>query len=180
MNESDTTAQKEKAITLQSYTAWLIAFVLTLVPSLMMGAVATILLIVLLIAAYVIRGRMSEGGLAHHHINYIIRTVWIGGLYAVVFTLIASAYMVPNIDYAAFNACAERIVNSGVQSASTEEMAAMAQPCMDEFVAANKGVFWIAMLISALPVLAFFFYRLGKGLMAARRDEEVSGAQSWL
>lgn len=178
-DNTPTTPSTEQQILKKLYLAILLSFGLTLVPIVSMALVSSLLLLGLLIAAYVIRRRATEGSLLDHHTRYIIRTTWIGGFYALLLTMIASAYMIPNVDYTAFQPCADQMATTLGANATTEQISSYAKPCYDAFIAQNKKVFFIAMLISAAPLLLFFFLRFGRGFIAARLGQELTHPLRW-
>lgn len=179
--EDSTEKNKDQMIASKMYLAILISLVLTLAPTMSMAIVSTIFLTGLLIAAYVIRGKVEEDGLAHHHMRYIIRSAWIGSLYAMLLTGFSSAYMIATIDYSPIDPCAQNMARAGMGIGGSEiVIMEMALPCIDTFLAVNKQSLTITALITAIPVLLFFFVRFGRGFVAARQGQVVKQPLSWV
>ncbi len=176
--EETSEQNNDQIIARKMYLAILVSFGLTLVPTMSMAIVSTIFLTGLLIAAYVIRNKVDDGGLAHHHMGYIIRTAWIGGVYAMILTMFSSLYMIPNIDYSAIEPCAQSIASAGM-GGSEAEIVRMVQPCLDRVIKDNKQVFIVATAMTAVPLLLFFFVRFGRGFMKARQGQMVKNPLSW-
>jgi len=169
---------RDQDIAIKMYIAVLIAFVLTLIPTLTFSIVSTFLLLALLVAAYSIRWRVHNGGLAHHHMNYIIRTAWIGGFYALILTGVSSAYMIATIDYTPVEPCAMHFVDAAMDK-SDDEIIEMIQPCLDDFISVNQKILIITALIIAVPSLLFFFVRYGRGYWIVRQGEFIHNPKRW-
>ena len=115
-------SNKEQQVLKTLYLSILLSLGLTIVPMVSMALVFSLLLLGLLIAVYVIKGQAENGSLLDHHTRYIIRTAWIGGFYTLLLTIIASIYMVPNIDYTAFQPCADQMIVTLSADATTEQI----------------------------------------------------------
>lgn len=155
--------------------------VLTLVPVMSVAVIALLLFIVVFIALYVVKAKAKADGVVENHMIYLIRTIWISSLWAVVTITLASLYLLPNYDPAALESCTNTVLDMAVASSTpdTAAMSAAMQPCMETFMEENKGVFLIASLIGAGPLLLYFVYRLFKGGSRAVKGYRLANPKAW-
>lgn len=182
MTDQHDPGAKEKRSVLNLYAALGVSLALTLVPSGIVGLVATIFLIAVLIAAYILRRRYEAEGLAENHMTYIIRTLWISALFSLITLTIGSTYLLNGIDYASFQPCANALAEKGIEFAETatfQEMYALTSPCMDDFIDDNFRRLTIAALITALPILLYMVIRYMRGLSRALRGYRVASPKAW-
>lgn len=171
---------KQKILNL--YAILFISIALSMVPS---GAVSVIALVFFLgafIAAYIFRKQAEIHGLLENHMTYIIRTVWIAGLFGAISTILASLYMIGRIDYAPITPCGDALAAQGIDALQTmgaSEVMTILDPCMGPFWNANQMPFLTAAAIAALPVLAYVAYRFGKGIVRATKGYRLADPQEW-
>ena len=175
--------RKEQKHIINLYSAFGASLLLTFVPSMMVAGIASVFMLGILIAAYIIRSRSEIGSLEQTHAIYIIRTIYIGSALMLLTIGAASAYMLPLIDHAPIMPCTNMLADQGVafiQNASKGELIAYLKPCVDNFVTDNKTVFINALVIAAAPVLLYFFYRLAHGLMRVIKGYRIAKPKRWL
>ncbi len=181
--EHDQSHHPDKKHIINLYAAFAVSILLTFVPSMIFGLIALLFFTGVLIAAYALRNKAEEGSLMENHSDYMIRTIWISAFYALVFTALGSAYMLPNIDYTPFDICAQNFVAivdpSMTTMPSTQEILDQIAPCMNDFMAINHTVLTLALAISAVPVIIFLFIRLYRGLSRANKGYRISNVTSW-
>ncbi len=181
MSTEQNTPEQKKIINL--YSAFGASLVLTFVPSMMVAGIASVFMIGVLIAAYIIRKKSETGSFAQSHTTFIIRTIYIGSSLAIVSMSAAAYYMLPIIDHSPLGPCVNELSNQGtdfMQNASTAEAMVYLQPCLDRFIALNKAILINAAVIAGAPILLYFFYRLSRGLMRATKGYRISKPKSWL
>ena len=132
--------------------------------------------------AYSTRKKAEENSLTENHMTYVIRSLWISALFSLITMGAASFYMLGRVDYASFEACANDIAGQGaaaVQSMSSAEAYAMAEPCVEDFINGNYSVFMISMLIAGGPVILYLGYRFLKGLSRALKGYRLADPKEW-
>lgn len=175
--------EQEQKEVIRLYGAFGASLLLMLVPSATVAVFSGLLFIGVLIAAYAMRKKSAPESLCENHATYIIRTIWIGGFLSILTMGAATAYMLPNIDNAPLQPCANSLVSQAQNIAQSENIAALSkilQPCMDEFTHLNGRVFLIAVAITALPVMLYFFARFWRGLSRAKGGYRIANPKSWL
>ena len=152
----------------------------SMVPSAAFAMLALFMITALMILAYVFRTEVDEDSLMHNHATYIIRTIWITSLFAAMTMIAASAYMIPQIDYSQMDACVKNVTTQlDTENPDFQAADALMQPCMDDFITANKMVFIFAMIIAGGPLLAYMIFRLIKGMGRARHGHKVVNLKNW-
>lgn len=176
--------EKEQTYVIWLYGAIWAAAILICIPSITFSIVASILFIVLLIAAYIMRTKADEGSLSYNHSSYIIRTLWFSIFILPAITMIlASIYMLPNIDDSSILPCAQPLADhiiANPEDDSITKLYGFIKPCIRNFLFDNRQTFLIATLIAALPILAYLIYRLSKGTERALKGYRVANAKSWI
>ena len=156
------------------YAVLTVSLLMSFVPMVGAAALAMILFIGVWIAAYVLRRKTSHDSLLADHMTYIIRTIWITGLFALITTSIASAYILNVYDPSALLGCTGNV--------STTDMAALkaaVQPCVDAFVSVNMPYFVKGTIIAGGPLVVYMAYRLAKGLSRATKGHRIGDVKSW-
>lgn len=166
---------------LQLYAAFGAALILSLLPFVTAAVFSLCLFLALLIMAYVYRHQAETNSLLENHAIFIIRTIWIGGLYSVITLTIGSAYLLPNVDNEPLMPCVNDIINAaqGGTLMSEAEMIETFTPCFNNFMSFNYNVLMISLLITAGPVLLYFAVRFMRGLTRATKGYRVANPQSW-
>ena len=175
-------ADAETGKIMRVYGALAASLILLLLPHVAFCAMALLLFMGVMIVAYVMRGKADVQSLTHDHMTFIIRTIWIGSLFALVTTVIAAVYMLGYADQSPLMPCAEQAMNAASAStpADMKQIDALMQPCVSAYVSANKVVLAVSVLIAGLLPLVYFAYRLAKGLSRARRSHRIGDNKSWL
>ncbi len=164
----------EQKKVLHLYSVFGASLVLTLIPSVLAAFVAMWFMIVVLIAAYMIRSKSEEGSLSENHTTFIIRTFWIGGLLVAVTMSAACAYMLVHIDNAPLQPCV--LQNEDLIKAILD---IIRSPCMDDFIQVNLRVLMISMAIAAGPVMLYFIVRFSRGLSRALSGYRIASPKNW-
>ncbi len=146
------TPAEQKNVT-RIYGALVAGTFLSVLPSIMLALVGTGLLLGVLIAAYVIRARAKDpDSLSGNHMTYLIRTFWVSGLILGIGMAAAGIYL------------------SRDMGAETYEMLRTGnfQPILTVTIA------------YVVPGMAYYIYRVGKGLARAVRGYRIANPKSWL
>lgn len=173
---------KEKSLVLNLYAAFGISLILTLIPLAVAGIISALFMLGVLIGAYIIRRKSEDHSLSANHCTFLIRTMWIGALFSLITTAIASAFMLPNIDYSPFQPCAEDLAARGQEfltSATNQQIWDVSQPCMDAFIAENQSDLVMSALVAGGPILIYFIYRFVKGLVRAQKGYRLADPKMW-
>lgn len=161
---------------LQIYAVLAVSLLLSFVPLPSFALLALLTFTGVLIAAYVLRGRAeSPDSLVAQHMTYIIRTIWITGLFGVGTLILGSVYMFSQYDPAPLLEC----VNVNTLPTDMIALQAMMQPCIDAFISANMHVFITATIISAGPLVVYLVYRMAKGINRANAGYRPTNLKSW-
>jgi uncharacterized membrane protein len=178
----DSGPDPQRKTILNLYAAFAVSLVLTFVPHVIIGAVSLIFALGVLVAAYMVRRRNQPESLAANHATFIIRTIWIGSLFSVITLAIGSAIMIPRIDYASFGPCAQNMAAQGMDwaaNASHNEVWMLASPCFDVFLRDNMQILILAGVVSILPIIIYFGYRITKGVLRASRGYRLPNPKAW-
>lgn len=169
--------EKERSRVLQLYGAFTAALVLSLLPFISAAIVSLVLFIGLLIATGIVRRRAAPDSLAENHAIYLIRTIWVGGLVALISLALGSAYMLSMIDNTALQPCIE----SFMQNPGNDLMAMklLFEPCFDSYMSGNFLTFAISGVLAAGPILLYFAVRLVRGLMRAKDGYRLANPRMW-
>jgi uncharacterized membrane protein len=174
-------ATEEKKI-LRVYAAFAASLVLMLMPNAAIAVLAALLMMGSMIAAYMKRRAADPHSLTADHMNFLIRTIWIGSGLAAVTTSIACVYMMKTADHAPLQVCsnnaAQKILESGTEDIKV--INAMLQPCVHDFIAANTTVLINSVAMAATLPLIYFAFRTAKGLRRAARGHRIGDGKSWL
>lgn len=162
------------------YALLCVSLVLGFLPLMEAAFLALLMFTVALIAAYVLRSKATENSLCENHMTYIIRTIWIASLFAVITIALASLYLLPNYDDAALTICVNQVVNSmGSGMTNPAALENHLQPCMDQFISDNKVVFITSTIIAAAPVVIYLGYRMAKGISRAAKGHRIGDVKNW-
>ncbi|MGH1397917.1 MAG: hypothetical protein ACRBCT_01755 [Alphaproteobacteria bacterium] len=176
-------ADKEQKTIYNIYGLFGVTLALSIVPTISAASICLVFFLVTLIAAYVLRGRAEENSLIENHMTYVIRTVWIVSLLSVVTVGLATLYMLPRIDYTAFQSCADAIAGQGVaalEAMGMAELQALTQPCVSDFVNMNHNTLLMAALIGGVPLILYMGYRFAKGVSRAAKGYRLANPKSWV
>ena len=136
-----------------------------------------------LIVGYGMRRSVPQGDLSHIHAVYIIRTIWISGVFALLGAIVAIFVLVSGIDHAALEPCKNTVMDKGQEwlaTAGYQEVLPLIEPCVEAFVESNKSVLYSSALIASAPVLAYLAFRFWHGLRAAKERRPPPGLpKSW-
>lgn len=158
------------------------SIILTLIPHVLAAAASIILLTYVLGTAYVLRNGSAKDSLLTNHMTFIIRTIWITGLFAIFTTVAASAYLLERIDNAALMPCIEKFLNINpdhMAMVKIAELSALFGPCMDAFVRLNFTPLVLSMLIAGGPLLLYALVRFSRGLSRAAKGYRIAKPKAW-
>lgn len=165
------------------YLIFALGLFLSCLPVISAAITALLLVTGVLIAAYVMRGQHAAGGYVDNHMTYIIRTIWIGSLYALLTLALGSFYILAFIDNAPLQPCIDRILNMESNPAAVADPVALYagfESCYREFIAVNYKIFVIGGIIAIGPIVFFFFTRCWHGYQRARKSYRVANVKSWV
>jgi uncharacterized membrane protein len=181
MSDIEQKSDPEKKQVLQLYAAFGAALVLCIIPFFFAAFISFALFLGVLIAAYILRGNAKHGDLLENHTTYVIRTIWIGSLFAVLTMILGSVYLFLNIDNTPLDPCIQHFLNMQA-NANTVDMMALAialKGCSIGYIGANFKVFLISFLGIAGPILLYFIVRYARGLSRALSGYRVNKPLGW-
>ncbi|MCE7887289.1 MAG: hypothetical protein DYH13_07290 [Alphaproteobacteria bacterium PRO2] len=182
MMDPVTDANQKKIVRL--YGAFGAGLVFSMVPLWSAAIVSAALILGVLIVAYVLRTDAEHGSLIENHMTFVIRTIWIGSLFALITTSAASVYFLKALDNAPLQPCAEMILSmaSGMSDPTAMEKYIndfMSMPCWANYWQTNLMIFIIGGVIAAGPILIYFVVRYIRGLTRAMRGYRVANPKAW-
>jgi uncharacterized membrane protein len=175
-------SEREKKSILNLYALLGTMVILSVLPYGAAAILSLIFLIAVLVLAYSARSKSPMDSFAYAHASFIVSTVWISGLIALVTTILSGLFMLGGIDYGAFEPCANALANKGMEwleSASYQDTYALIDPCLQSFMSANKTLLIGATFAAAAPPILYLGYRLIKGVRAAM-DGRLVATKGWL
>lgn len=175
-------ANQKKIVRL--YGAFGAGLVFSMVPLWSAAIVSATLIAGVLIMAYVVRTDTEHGSLSENHMTFIIRTIWIGSLFALITTAAASLYFFKTLDNAPLQPCADAILSlaSGMTEPAAMERIIdnfMAMPCWANYWQKNIMIFITGGVIAAGPILIYFAIRYIRGLTRAMKGYRVANPKAW-
>ncbi len=175
------TEQKLSKKLIAPYVFLALATLFSLIPTLAGVYLSLFTFVTAIILAYVFRAETdSPDELIHNHMTYIIRTMWIVGLFSLFTLAAASAYMIPHLDFSAMDSCTRAATETlNPENPDYQAANALMEPCMNDFIAGNKGTFTIAIAIGGGPLILYLLMRLFKGLSSAVKGSRIEKVKSW-
>lgn len=146
---------------------WIYAVSMLMQFSLITMIVASLALIIALIITYAMR-KKSVDTIYHSHIQWMLRTFWIGGgVYLPILTLIGFCIVYPQIDYTKlYDAMSSGQITDPVQ---------LSHMLVEE----NKNLMIISLLVTTVPFGIWWLYRCWKGYKALKAGKAVENVMSW-
>ena len=177
-NPHDQALQKK---ILNLYAAFGAALLLSFVPFLSAMLISLLLFVGVLIAAYVMRSGAKDGDLMENHMTFVICTMWIGGLFALISITAGSIYLFYAIDVTPLIPCMDNLLqaNPDIHSIDLQVMLEVYKGCFGDYFRANTKVFIIASIIGVGPILVYFVVRFARGLSRAIGGYRIANAKSW-
>jgi uncharacterized membrane protein len=156
------------------YLMLIISTVLGFVPSVtaFLGSVA--LWFAVLIAAYACRAKDKEDGLLYNHMTYMIGTVWIGTSFILIASLAGGYWIWTQGDSTAFDALTASLDAGAIPNED------MIMNTMTQYMLANKNLIMKASLVTVVPAILYFVYRIGNGFSRACKGYRIANPKSWL
>jgi len=167
-------SKEHKNIT-QIYALLTVSILMVFIPLFSAALLSTIMFLCVWIAAYILRSKAEENSLQENHMTYIIRTIWILGLFTFISSGIASAFIIPNMDISGFLSCSSTLP-------LTEDYQLLIDafiPCAESFVETNKTLFIRSTIFAGGPLVIYVGYRLAKGLSRALKGHRIGNVKNW-
>jgi uncharacterized membrane protein len=152
--------------------------ILGFVPSPAFVIVALILFCIVPPLAGRIRRHANPESLVANHMTYLIRTVWIFTLLALVTVIAATIYVLSVYDPGPLQSCIATI--TAATQAGQNPDPQMLEPCIGNFALANKTTFAIGGLVAGLPAVLYLVYRLARGISRAQKGYRIDNVKNWL
>ncbi len=169
----------QKKTIMNVYGAFAAVLVMSLIPHPIMALFAFALGIGVLLAAYNLRNKAEPEDLIENHMTYIIRTIWIGSLFMLITTIVASIYVFTNLDYSSLDVCAQALAGGGADLSDPMTAMAAFQSCQEDYLSDNSTLFMNGVVIAGLPILLYFGVRFFKGLRRASYAYRIANPKSW-
>ncbi len=182
MTDIPTHEDPARAKIIKLYVAFGLSIVLTVIPHVWAAAASMLMLLYTRIVAYVLRGRGPKDSLADNHATFVIRTIWLTGLFAIVTLAAGSAYLLERIDNAPLMPCMDKFLNMNPEKAAVMnvvDMGTLFENCMHPFVTTNWNALIVSMLIAGGPLLAYVVVRFARGLSRALKGYRLAKPKAW-
>jgi len=167
-------SKEQKTIT-NIYAILTVSLLLSFLPMASAAFLASLIFIGVWIAAYMIRRKHDHASLIADHMTFIIRTIWIAGLFTLITMSAATVYILSVYDPTMMMDC-EGAMQAGTSMADLENMVA---PCYEEFLRVNMPYFIRGGLMAAIPIVIYMGYRLAKGVSRAVKGHRIGDTKSW-
>ncbi len=164
------------------YVAFGLSLVLMIVPHIWAAVASLLLLLYVMIACGILRGDKDNESLAHNHGTFVLRTIWIGGLFSLITMTAASVYMLERINNAPLEPCLQKFLNLSpdqVNALNVASMSGLFEDCMHNFVLANWNTLIYSLAIAAGPILLYFIVRYARGFSRAVGGYRIAHPKAW-
>jgi uncharacterized membrane protein len=168
-------ADREHKIIMNVYAALTVSLLMSFIPAYSASILALVMFTCVFISTYVIRSKADHDSLVADHMTFIIRTLWITGLFGMFTLTAASFYLLSVYDPSSLLSCAQALP-------STTDIAALEaaiKPCMSQFMSDNMTYFIKSTIIAASPLVIYLGYRLTKGLSRAIKRHRIGDNKTW-
>lgn len=129
---------------------------------------------IILIAAYISRAQSDAESLNHHHMTFIIRTIWIYSVLAVIGMTGAGYIIYERGDASSIDAMSQQIMSTGAIPTEADVEAAG-----DAYLAANHSLIFGTLLMWMFPALVYMMWRVARGGSRAWRNYRVQNLRAW-
>ncbi len=175
---TDNKNNKEASLICNIYAAMVVVLSIMFVPIKEIMAVSFILLILLPISLYVIRGRYEAGSLVENHMSYLIKTFWVGGLFLTIGFIIACIWFWNIGDHSQLFTFLDNHMYGQYGTDITAVIMAYEQ-MMIEYMNDNISNLIFISVISLIPGVAYIIYRVAKGLTKAIKGYRIGNDKGW-
>ena len=170
--ESQNHAKERRSIT-HIYMALILSIVLQFVPVLAVQLFGAVLLLVVMAAAYVVRGPKDRDSLSTNHMTYLIGTIWIGSLFLSIGMGIATAWFLEAGNHTLFH----QMIDGMMEGAVIPED--MIEARFIDYLKDNMALLVKIGLATVMPSLIYIAYRIWKGLSRAVKGYRIARPKSW-
>lgn len=163
----------EKHKNLSLYIGLLVAVISGCLPDMSMQGLSTILVFVVLTVGYFFRARAKQDDLVWHHATFVIRTVWIWSIFAIIGMIGAGYQIYSQGDASMIDAFMSQVMNGLIPTDAD------IQNVSDSYMAANENLMIAATLIWIAPAQVYALWRTYKGLSRALAGYRVQNLYGW-
>lgn len=167
---TDDTGQKR---VIQLYGALAAAVVLQCLPVPVLQIVGAVLMLGALMRVYAMRRSAAPESLAHSHMVFLVRTVWISALFLLIGFLGASVWFYQMADHSLVYSMVDS-VRAGVIPDETQIMG-----MLGSYKETNLRLLILASVFAAAPAVLYFTFRMAKGLSRAARGYRIASPKEW-
>ncbi len=168
----DNTSQQKTIKTL--YAFLILSTILSFVPFIAAQFASLLLIMAVLLAAYIYKGKDAEDGLLFNHMTYLIRTIWICSAFLIVGIIGAGLYLYTQGEHSLIHSAANQAANGVILSQAELESLTM------QYMEVNKTPLIIGTLVFVGPTIAYFIYRIVHGYSRAGNGYRIANPKSWL
>lgn len=170
---TDTALKKERLSILFFYGLCAALALISCIPHMSAQNVGLTGILVVLILSYIKRCFSEADSLEHHHLSYIIRTIWIYSLFAAIGILGAGWVIWSDGNNAAIDALTSMVEQGGMPNEA--DMHAT----VNAYLADNENLIMKSMILWMMPSLLYFILRIARGIGRGWNNYRVQNIYSW-
>lgn len=163
--------KKDRQIILQAYAMFFVSILANFYPVGIVGLIGFFLFIGFMIYVYYYRKKSEDNSLVQNHMIYLIRTLWVGSVYLIIFIVAAALYMAPELDLKVYH----WLASGSYTPTSPQEVDVI----IKNFVSDNTPLLYYGALIAFGVPLVFFFWRMINGVFRASKGYRIANVRSW-
>lgn len=163
---------EQKAV-LKLYGAMAASVALQCLPAPILQAGGMALMLGALTFAYGLRRKSSPDTLAHNHMTFLIRTVWVSALFLLAGFAGASVWFYQVGDHGPIHAAVDKVLSGLILDESS------LFSLLEEYKDLNFRALVLASVFAAAPPVLYFGLRIAKGFSRAARSYRIANPNQW-
>ena len=177
-SDTDPASGEHKTVMMVYALLWLL-LMFCLLPETLCFVLSLLMFTVVPMTAVFVRHKTAPNSLSANHMTWIIRSVGLSAMLAVLMAIVGVIYTLTHVDFAPLGDCVSSIMQKNDDLANAE-MQLLSSSCLNDFVTTNLHLLGTASLIAEGPFAVYLLWRLTKGLIRARKDERIINVTRWL
>jgi len=162
------TEKTETSKVQQIYAAVIASFILNFVPDIFIQIIASLVFLGVFIALYVFRKLAEPESLIDNHMTFLIRTIWIGGVFVIIGTILGIVYFISSVGL-------EEYARLGKMALENDEPGGI----MDVYSNRYPNEMRAGILLTLGPGTIYLAYRFAKGLARAIKGYRIAKPLHW-
>jgi hypothetical protein len=170
---TETALKKERFSILFFYGLCTVLGLIACIPTMSAQNIGVTGILVIVLLAYLKRSFTEEDSLEHHHLSYIIRTIWIYTLFASI-GMLGAGWRV----WSEGNNAAIDTLTSMIEQGSPPTEADI-DATVNTYLVDNHNLIMQSMIMWMLPSLLYFAWRIVRGLERGWKNYRVQNIYAW-